>query len=574
MVQKALAEKIANQSDDRFSYALRGADDGLWDWNLETDEVYYSPRWGSMLGYEEDEIVATIEAWKSLVCDEDREYVLQKAEDYISGKINSFEVEMRMIHKKGHSVYVFSRGFLADSNVDDRPTRLIGTHVDITEIKGSELFILETSKILEMIATGVPADSIYDAIAKLYESRYPGMRCSMLTLEDNVLRHGGAPSLPEEYCEAVDGLEYGPDVGSCGTSTYTGKTVLVESIETDPKWRDIKQYALPHGMRCCWSEPIKNAAGEVLGAFGMYYDHTALPNNQELSDLRSAARLAAIVMNRDRSENEIRQHRQNLEELVSQRTQELEAATKVAERANQAKSEFLSRMSHELRTPLNAILGFSQILEANKREPLTAAQKISVSSIQESGALLLELISGVLDLAKIENECIDLEMAHLMPAKMLHECIDLMQPVAEKEQITMSGKSGDIEGIYVDHRRFKQVMLNLLSNSIKYNKIGGEVNFGCEPIRGDKVRIFVSDTGSGIPAERQNELFQPFNRLGQETTEIEGTGVGLAITKQLVEAMGGEIGFESNPDKGTTFWLIFPERSLDQVLGDDNNERI
>ncbi len=150
---------------------------------------------------------------------------------------------MRMRHKNGHWVHVLSRAFLANYDLDDKPSRLVGTHVDITERKNTEQFIRETSNILEMIATGVSARAIYDSIARLYESRHPGMRCSMLILEGNTLRHGGAPSLPTEYCEAVDGLVNGPVVGSCGTSTCTGKTVLVENIKTDPKWQNIKQYA-------------------------------------------------------------------------------------------------------------------------------------------------------------------------------------------------------------------------------------------------------------------------------------------------------------------------------------------
>jgi len=158
-----------------------------------------------------------------------------------------------------------------------------------------------------MMAIGRPASEIYDAIALMYESRHPGLRCSMLELHGNKLLHGGAPSMPAEYCEAVHGLENGPDVGSCSTSTYTGRRVLVENIETDPKWADIKHVALPHGMRCCWSEPIKNSFGDVLGAFGMYYDHPALPNEEESEDLESAARLAGIVMERDHAQRRIRE---------------------------------------------------------------------------------------------------------------------------------------------------------------------------------------------------------------------------------------------------------------------------
>jgi diguanylate cyclase (GGDEF)-like protein len=158
-----------------------------------------------------------------------------------------------------------------------------------------------------MIARGKPAPEIYDAIALMYEERHPGLRCSMLELEDGKLLHGGAPSLPREYCDAVHGLQNGPEVGSCGTSTYTGERCIVENIETDPKWANIKDAALPHGMRSCWSEPIKNSRGEVLGAFGMYYDFPALPDENESEDLISAARLAGIAMERDRDQKRIRQ---------------------------------------------------------------------------------------------------------------------------------------------------------------------------------------------------------------------------------------------------------------------------
>lgn len=165
----------------------------------------------------------------------------------------------------------------------------------------------DTARILELIAIGRPASEIYDEIALLYEKRHPGMRCSMLELHGNILLHGGAPSLPKEYCDAVHGLENGPDVGSCGTSTYTGKRVLVDDIATDPKWADIRQYALPHGLRSCWSEPIKDSSAKVLGAFGMYYNHPALPDAKELSDLQAAARLAGIVMERDHDHKRIRE---------------------------------------------------------------------------------------------------------------------------------------------------------------------------------------------------------------------------------------------------------------------------
>lgn len=304
MIEKRTTELYI--SEERFSLAMRGANDGLWDWNLETNEVYYSPRWRSMLGYAENELDNSLNTWANLVHPDDKNRVLEKVQDYVAGRADSFEVEMRMRHKDGHEVYVLSRAFLVTRRSDNKPVRLVGTHVDITERKNTELSDSKNTEILEMIAIGQPASDIYNAIALMYEARHPGMRCSMLELEGNKLMHGGAPSLPKEYCDAVNGLEYGPSVGSCGTSTYTGKRVLVENIETDPKWKKIKHFALPHGMRCCWSEPISSSSGKILGAFGMYYNHPALPNETELKDLKAAGRLAGIVMERDQAQKRIR----------------------------------------------------------------------------------------------------------------------------------------------------------------------------------------------------------------------------------------------------------------------------
>jgi len=189
---------------------------------------------------------------------------------------------------------------------DDKLIGLIGISRDITARSNAETFIKQTADILEMIATGKSASSIYDAIALMYEARHPGMRCSMLELKGDTLIHGGAPSLPVAYCNAVNGLKNGPSVGSCGTSTYTGERVLVEDIASDPKWGNLKDVALPFGLRSCWSEPIKNADGKVLGAFGMYYNHPALPDKGESEDLDSAARLAGIVMEREHNNSLLR----------------------------------------------------------------------------------------------------------------------------------------------------------------------------------------------------------------------------------------------------------------------------
>ncbi|PWC18150.1 PAS domain-containing hybrid sensor histidine kinase/response regulator [Brenneria corticis] len=236
--------------------------------------------------------------------------------------------------------------------------------------------------------------------------------------------------------------------------------------------------------------------------------------------------------------------------------QALKLAKIEAERANQAKSEFLSSMSHELRTPMNAILGFSQILEFD--EQLNADQRDNVTEILKAGRHLLGLINEVLDLAKIESGVVSLAIEPVTLSALMRDCRQLVQSLAAERQISLSLDVPETLAVAADRQRFKQVLLNLLSNAIKYNRTGGDVRLALET-RGKWLRIAVVDTGDGIARERLGELFQPFNRLEAERSGVEGTGIGLVITRKLIEAMGGRIGVESEPGKGSRFWVELPQ---------------
>ena len=236
---------------------------------------------------------------------------------------------------------------------------------------------------------------------------------------------------------------------------------------------------------------------------------------------------------------------------LAEANRELEEARAEADRANQAKSEFLSRMSHELRTPLNAILGFAQLLE---RDGMTPGQQRSTQQILQAGHHLLELINEVLDIARIEQGRLGLSLEPVVLAEVLHEAVGLVAPLAGERGIVLSADGSRWPGrVLADRQRLRQVVLNLLSNAIKYNRDGGAVVISCPPPAGDLVTVRVEDTGPGIPAGMMDRLFQPFERLGAEQLAVEGTGLGLALSKRLVELMGGTIAVDSTPGQGSAF---------------------
>ena len=250
--------------------------------------------------------------------------------------------------------------------------------------------------------------------------------------------------------------------------------------------------------------------------------------------------------------------------LVEQRTTdlrhtmiELEVARAAADTANRAKSQFLSRMSHELRTPLNSVLGFAQLLEFND---LTPDDKDAVDHIVKGGHHLLTLINEVLDISRIESGDLNMSPESVLVTDVVNESTDLMRPLAAARSIhfVLDRQSATGHYVFADRQRLKQILLNLLSNAVKYNRAGGTVYISREQVASTRLRIKITDAGPGISPENLPLLFVPFERLGAEATEIEGTGIGLALSRRLAEAMGGTLDVESSVGEGSTFWVELP----------------
>jgi signal transduction histidine kinase/CheY-like chemotaxis protein len=282
----------------------------------------------------------------------------------------------------------------------------------------------------------------------------------------------------------------------------------------------------------------------VLGADGnvSYIIH-------RVEDVTEFGRLQELGTEQRELTDELRQDNERMESEILQRSQELQETNRLLREADTAKSDFLSRMSHELRTPLNAVLGFGQLLEMDE---LTHEQRDGVEQILKAGQHLLGLINEILDLASIEAGRLPLSIEPTELREVLDEAVALIRPLADQADVEVRIEAHDAV-VQADRQRLKQIFLNLLSNAVKYNHAGGSVTISIDPASGERVGFTVADTGQGIPTEGLPRLFEPFERLGAQETSVEGSGLGLSLTKRLVEAMGGTITVRTATGQGSAF---------------------
>jgi PAS domain S-box-containing protein len=500
-VERAQCRK-ADEAKAFLEHLLEASPSMVFRFHPETHVLsYVSPNIGWLLGYGSDEAVGTGDFWDRILNADDCARLFTRLAAAIGNLVAQIDQECRYRGKDGRERWFYTL-LRIEYDADTRPVSVIGYAVDIADRKAAEEQVRESRAFADSIIDNLPAIVFVKDARTLRYVRFNNAAEEILGLDrDEVLGKTEAELFPAALAQASadkDRLV----LGTRKPADIAEEVFVARGRE--PRVLHTKKI------------PVLDQSGEPVYLVGVSIDIT------EQREAHEQVRLAKLE----------------------------------AERASRAKSDFLSRMSHDLRTPLNAILGFAQILQMDR---LTLEQAESVQQILRGGVHLLELINEVLDIARIEAGRLSLSPEPVAVDEVISHVVDLVRPLGSARRVSLKADAGGAAGLHAraDRQRLRQVLVNLVSNAVKYNRDGGEVRVSCVLDRGT-VRILVSDTGPGIPPHKKARLFQPFERLGAELSSVEGTGLGLAVSKGLTEAMGGRIGFESTVDVGTTFWVELP----------------
>ena len=508
------AEEALHESNERFRRALDAAELGAWNIEPVTNLMGSDQRFRAIFGMPFDEV--TYEQAFDIIHPDDRDRVRDAAaaatrpDDPVP-----FECEYRVVHPDGSIRWVLGKG-RANFAVLGAGQRLLsfdGTIADITNRKRADQALRESEERYRNLFNSM--DEGYCIIEMIFDEHEKPVDWRYLEVNPSFAKHNGMHEV-------------------------TGKRILELVPDIEAHWFDI------YGKVALTGEPIRFVSQSVALA-GRWFDLYAFRVGGP--DSRKIAVLFINITARRQAEAQ----QEQLDRILLDKNIDLEHATAVAEKANRAKSDFLSSMSHELRTPLGAILGFAQLLESATPPP-SASQKRSVDQILQAGWYLLELINEILDLALVESGKLSLMMETVSLVEVMQDCQAMTASQGQARGIRVTFPTLDISYfVHADRMRMKQVLINLLSNAIKYNKVNGRVDVTCSIIAPGRLRICVEDTGEGVSPENLSQLFQPFNRLGHAVSATEGTGIGLMMTKRLIELMGGSIGVESVEGKGSVF---------------------
>ncbi len=389
--------------------------------------------------------------------------------------------------------------------------------------------------VMEQLASGASLPDVLDAIVLALEELMPASRCSILLLDEaGRLRHGSAPTLPADYSASIDGLVPGPLAGSCGTAVHLGEPVIAVDVSTDPRWERFRDLAARHGLGACWSTPIRSRS-QVVGSFAVYRDAPYEPDARDHQLVGRFTHLTSLAVEHDRASKE------------REARHEADLARQSAERANHAKSQFVTALSHELRTPLQAITSFTENLQTLDLAP--DQRRGALERIASAARHILSIVDDVLDLARVEAGAMPIQLDDVDVHDEIAAALDLIEPLAARRDIELVC-SGPSVSVRADRRRLRQVVLNLVSNAVRFSPSNTQIRVVTEAGDG-RAQIHIVDQGPGIPQDLMARLFVPFDRLGADAGREGGAGLGLVLARRLSEAMGGTLELESVVGVGT-----------------------
>lgn len=540
-ISRKRAEDALRASEQRWQFAVEGSRDGVWDRDLITGDIYVTPRLKDMLGDDSTDDFSSVDGWADRLHPDDRERCLEQLNQHLEGKTPFYQNEHQVRCADGSYKWVLDRGLVISRSADGKPLRMIGTYSDISARKQSEALLEGEKRILELIASGAAAESVLCEVIRLIESQSE-MICSVLRLDQDTqqLRHCAAPSLPTDYTRAVDGLRIGPKVGSCGTAAFLNCEVIVSDIAEDPLWNEFREVAIPHGLRACWSVPLRSSVGQVLGTLAMYFRHPTTPTENDELLIDRAAHLASIVLEKQRSELQLRAREEQLRSMLSQL-----AAAEERERRR------VSRILHDQLSPTIAVC-----------QMRISALESGFDEVDRNRAILNEVWER---LEECSNQARSLAVETSPPVLYELGLIPALEWLAERFQEHHSIQcrfSTTVRALAVDESTLApvfQAARELLTNIARHAQ-ASTVDITLR-VDEETMVLTVADDGVG---------FEPENR---SVDTVKSRGFGLFGIRDRFQMLGGSVLVDSQPGAGTRVTLRAPVIGENLFRGSHINEQ-
>lgn len=575
MTEQKRAEEALLRSEERLRLAIQGAKLGFWDWNIKTDEVVFNDRWVEILGLSREDMEQGFSLWENRLHPDDKANTLEKLQGHIDGRYPIFHSEHRLRHANGEWRWVLGLGSLNTRTSPNAPPHVSGVMLDISDRKKTQESLeqsLREMTALNELARNITSHLSIEAVAEkaitgIINATQPDMALIYRRKDDEL-------QLEKIHCpDCSELIQETTAIGECicGLAAQNRMLLFVQDTENDQRLEhDSCRNA---GMRSLCSLPIV-FEGRNLGVITIG-SRTERDFSQQHFFLESLSSIVASGLNNALLHQDLERHAKNLEKRVEERTQLLQQAKEEAELANMSKSEFLAKMSHEIRTPLNAVINMSELALLS---PLTQEQQEYLLSVRASGQHLLGVINDILDISKVEAGRFEFEAVDFDLVETLHATIRSLTTQASSKGLYLDMHVSDNFQRHLrgDPLRLQQVIFNLVNNALKFTERGGiAITVDCTsgachlpPEQGGEAHFellfSIKDTGPGIPEEDRERIFDSFTQADSSTTRrYGGTGLGLTISKQIVELMGGRIWLESTVGKGTTFYFAVPMQAGD-----------